>query len=112
MSSRDTLYLLPPGFEDRGERQYCPECAEIWGVLAYYPAIRETLDIVYVDVAHPRAPLVARLGEGSWNAPTLVLGKAAPDGPGVKRANNERYLDSARDIGRYWASLHGIAVPR
>lgn len=109
---RDTLYLLPPGFEDRGERQYCPECAEIWGLLAYYPAIRETLDIVYEGVEHPRADLVARLGEGRWNCPTLILAKSSPDGPDVQSANGERYIDSARGTGRYWAALYGTAVPR
>lgn len=109
---RDSLHLLPPGFEDRGERQYCPECAEIWGVLAYYPAIRETLDVVYETVSHPRTGLVDALGEGQWNSPTLVLGDDSPEGPGVKRLNGARYLDSARDIGRYWAALYGTAVPR
>ncbi|MEM7730572.1 MAG: DUF3088 family protein [Pseudomonadota bacterium] len=110
--TRDTLYLLPPGFEDRGARQYCPECAEIWGVLAYYPALRETLEIAYVGLAHPRTALVERLGEGDWNAPTMVLAEGSPDGPGVKTASGGRYLDAARDIGRYWASLHGTAAPR
>jgi hypothetical protein len=110
--SRDTLYLLPPGFEDRGERQFCPECAEIWGVLAYYPALKETLDVVYVSVAHPRGALVERLGEGNWNSPTLVLGAASADADGVKQSGEVRYLDSARSIARYWAGLYGTAVPR
>jgi len=31
----DTLYLLPRGLDDRGERQYCPGmCPRLWGVLA------------------------------------------------------------------------------
>lgn len=110
--SRDTLFLLPPGFADRGERQYCPECAEVWGYLAYYPAIRETLDIVYQPVAHPRSGLVARLGEGRWNCPTLVLRADAPDGPGVQTTGGARYIDSARDMARYWSSLFGTALPR
>jgi len=110
--SRDTLFLLPPGFESRGARQYCPECAEIWGVLAYYPAIRETLDVVYQSVDHPRSELVARLGEGQWNCPTLILGAQNPDGPGVKTTNSVHYIDNARDMGRYWAALYGTAVPR
>ncbi len=110
--SCDTLFLLPPGFADRGERQYCPECAEIWGVLAYYPAIRETLNVVYEPVAHPRPGLVERLGDGRWNCPTLVLGVDSPDGPNVQSANGQRYLDSAKEIGRYWAAIYGTAVPR
>ena len=110
--SRDTLFLLPPGFQDDGAHQYCPECAEIWGVLAYYPAIRETLDIIYEPLAHPRPHLVDRLGEGRWNCPTLILDENSPDGPGVKMSGTARYIDSAKGIGRYWAHLYGTAIPR
>ena len=48
--TRDTLYLLPPGFVDNDRREYCPECAEIWGVLSYYPAIKESVDILYQPI--------------------------------------------------------------
>lgn len=108
----DTLYLLPPGFASRGERQYCPECAEIWGLLAYYPAIRETLNVVYEPVTHPRPALVTQLGDGQWNCPTLVLSDASPDGQNIQTENGVRYLDNARAIGRYWSDLYGTAVPR
>lgn len=108
----DTLFLLPPGFESRGMRQYCPECAEVWGLLAYYPAIRETLSVVYSPVIHPRPALTARLGAGNWNCPTLVLDEGSVDAPGADVANGVRYIDNARDIGRYWAALYGTAVPR
>lgn len=110
--TRDTLFLLPPGFASRGERQYCPECAEVWGLLAYYPAIFESLDVVYQPVDHPRPGLVARLGAGSWNCPTLILADGSPDGLGVQTVNGERVIDNARDLGRYWATLYGTAVPR
>ena len=98
--TRDTLYLLPPGFASRGERQFCPECAEIWGVLAYYPAIKESLDVVYQPVEPPRPALVKRLGEGRWNCPTLVRGDTGDA------------IDNARDIARYWAERFGTALPR
>ena len=39
--SKDILFLLPPGFEDNERREFCPECAELWGVLSYYPAIKD-----------------------------------------------------------------------
>ena len=52
--SKDLLFLLPPGFEDNDRREFCPECAELWGVLHYYPAIKEALDIRYVGIHHPR----------------------------------------------------------
>ena len=112
--TRDTLYLLPPGFFDRGEHQFCPECAEISGVLAYYPAIRDTLTVSYQPIAKPRADLVERLGEKNQNCPTLIL---HPDSPGAEGVNimsmrGERFLNNARDIARYWAALYGTALPR
>ncbi len=115
---RDTLFLLPPGFEDNGRREYCPECAEAWGLLAYYPAIRESLDIIYEPIAHPRPGLVARLGEGAWNCPTLVLSAASANTvpkavqARVKSENDVSYFGSARDIGAYYAARFGTAHPR
>jgi pimeloyl-ACP methyl ester carboxylesterase len=109
---RDTLYLLPPGFEDRGERQYCPECAEIWGLLAYYPALKETINIVYETLAHPRDDLVAHLGPGQWNCPTLILSGARDDIIDMKVSDGHAYLDNANAIARYWAARYGTALPR
>ena len=114
MVLRDILFLLPPGFADGDARQYCPECAEMWGLLHYYPAIRESLEIRYAPLTHPRPGLTALLGDGRWNCPTLVLDAASPeiDPALVKHANGRRYLDSARAIGRYYAGRFGTAVPR
>lgn len=115
---KNALFLLAPGFEANanqgGRREFCPECAEIWGVLAYYPAIREALDIRYEPLAHPRPGLVEKLGEGSWNCPTLVLAEGAKAGPHavVKTANGARFLDNARDIAGYFAHRFGTPFPR
>lgn len=112
MSEKDILFMLPPGFEDNDRREFCPECAEMWGVLHYYPAIKEALDIRYVGISHPREPICEILGEGQWNAPTLVLAaehEALVDAP---RANGMAYLGSARDIAKYFAARFGTAMPR
>ncbi len=112
--SRDTLFLLPPGFLDNNRREFCPECAELWGFLHYFPAIRETLEIRYEDIAHPRAGIVALLGEGRWNCPTLVLAPDAPhkDFPAIGRAHGREFMAAARDIMRYYALRFGTPVPR
>lgn len=112
--TRDTLFILPPGFEANGRREFCPECAEIWGVLSWYPALKETLNIVYVGIGHPRAPIVDMLGPGQHNAPTLVLAAASPRAPGIpySEAGGHAYLPSARLIARHFAALHGTAHPR
>ncbi|MFN3211522.1 MAG: DUF3088 family protein [Henriciella sp.] len=112
--TKDTLFLLPPGFEDNDRREFCPECAEMWGVLSYYPAIKESLEICYVGISHPRRPIVQVLGEGNWNAPTLFL--ASPEAVTgefrAKTANGVTYLDSARQIAKYFAAKFGTAMPR
>ena len=111
---RDTLFLLPPGFADNDRREYCPECAEISGVLAYYPAIKESLEVMYQPIERPRPNLVARLGDKNQNCPTLIL---SPDSPafencGIMVLRGERFINNARDIGRYWSKRYGTAVPR
>ena len=112
--NRPILFLLAPGFLDEGRREFCPECAEMWGFLHYYPAIRDALDIRYQALAHPRAGIVALLGDGRWNCPTLVLSEDAPgaDGVDMKTANGRRFLGNSRDIARYFAQVHGTPYPR
>lgn len=111
---KDTLFLLPPGFPANGTREFCPECAEICGVLSWYPALKETLDIIYVGIDHPRAEITVLLGDGRHNAPTLVLHPDSPRAEGLTyaEANGHAYLPSARLIARHFAALHGTPVPR
>ncbi|MEX1250768.1 MAG: DUF3088 family protein [Hyphomonas sp.] len=111
---RDTLFLLPPGFAANGRREFCPECAELWGLLSWYPALKETLDIVYVGIDHPRAPITALLSEGRHNAPTLVLHADSPRAESVPytQSNGHTYLPSARLIAKHFSALHGTPVPR
>ncbi len=54
------------------------------------------------------------LGQGAWNCPTLVLAEDADAGPfaGIKSAKGARYIDSARDIARYFAHRFGTPLPR
>lgn len=112
--AKDTLYLLKPHFEKDGVQRFCPDCAMMEGYLATYPALRETLEIVYVDYARPRAALVARLGEEHQNAPTLILGEPSPDaGPHgeILSADGLSFLTDARPITRYLATQYGLASP-
>lgn len=111
---RDTIFMLAPGFEDNGRREFCPECAELFGLLAYYPAIRDAVEIVHVGIDHPRAPINDLLGEGHFNAPTLVIaqGKDGPHGVPFKTVNGRKYMDSARTIAALWAARYGIAARR
>ena len=111
---RDTLFLLPPGFFDNERREFCPECAEISGVLSYYPAIKESVEIFYQPIARPRADLVALLGDKNQNCPTLVLAEASPsyENCGIMKKSGHRFINNARDIAKYWAARYGTAYPR
>ena len=112
--SKDTLFLLPPGFEDNDRREFCPECAELWGVLHYFPAIKEALTIEYVGIDHPRTPICDILGDGRWNAPTLILADPSEIGDAidVETHNGVAHLSSARQIAKYFAWKYGTPMPR
>lgn len=114
MPQNDTLFLLPAGFEDNDRKEYCPECAEIWGVLNYFPQLKDVSEIVYCEIEKPRAPLVSRLGEAHQNCPTLILGANSPhlDDSNLQKSGEFFFYDNARDIGKYWARTQGIAFPR
>lgn len=112
--SKDTLFLLAPGFIDDGRREYCPECAEIWGLLSYFPALKEALDIEYQPIERPRAAIFELLGEPHQNCPTLVLHTESPhfDACGIQTVNGLAFIDNAGDIGRYYAHRYGTPFPR
>jgi hypothetical protein len=112
--AKDTLYLLKPSFEKDGAPRFCPDCAMMEGYLAAHPALRDALEVIYVDYARPRAVLVERLGEAHQNAPTLILAQAASDaGPHgeIQQANGLSFLSDARPITRWLAAKHGLAAP-
>ena len=119
--TQDILFLLAPGFEDKGRREFCPECAEVWGVLHYFPAIKEALDIRYQPLGHPRPGLVEMLGDGDWNCPTLILAENADAGVirirGTKRAVaattdcNGRFEKTADSSIRWSAGRRAFPIP-
>ncbi len=111
---RDTLFLLAPGFSDNERREYCPECAEVWGLLSYFPAIKESVDIVYQPISRPRSDIVGLLGDANQNCPSLVLNEnsATYERCGIQVHNDLRFIDNARDIGLYYVQRFGAPAPR
>ena len=110
----DTLFLLPPGFFGQSRREYCPECAEVWGLLAYYPSLKESLEVVFQEIDRPRKQLTLLLGEEHQNCPTLVLHEDSPCYPncGIQISGGHSFIDNARDIGNYYAARYGTPYPR
>lgn len=111
---RDQLFLLKPDFSDKGKTYYCPSCAELVGLLEYYPKLKEHLDVHHIGFQRPRPELVPLLGEANQSCPVLVLGeepKDLPEGIVLRRANGYAFVDGAREIGNYLSHAYGIAVP-
>lgn len=112
---RDILFLLKEKFEDGpGQAYFCPHCAEITGVLAYFPELRHGLDVRYVDFPRPRKDLVELIGEANQNCPMLVLNEK----PGMNvlelmsgNYNGRYFVTGPREIARYWAAIHNISRP-
>jgi len=77
---KDTLFLLAPGFEDKTRREYCPECAEVWGLLSYFPAIQHSLDIHYQPIVRPRAEMMEMLGDKNQNCHAQRFATPSPRG--------------------------------
>ena len=110
---RDTLYVLRPGFEDRGAIWFCPYSAQVMGFLGYYPAVRATIDLVELDFARPRRPLSDQLGEDHQAAPMLVLAgePVAVERVTVAQAHGRHYVEKTIEILRYLAATRGLPAP-
>lgn len=111
----DRLYLLKPGFMDKGEGPYfCPGCAQMVGLLEFYPALKSRLELRYLDFPRPRPELVELLGDQHQSCPVLVL-KDAPAGiPAsipLQQAKGHWFVEGADDISRYLAHVSGIGIP-
>ena len=116
---KDILFLLAPGFiapevEGNSHREYCPECAEIWGLIHYFPAIKESVNIVYQTIQKPRKEIACLLGEEHQNCPTLILLDGSPvfTNCGMQVNQGKTFINNARDIGRYYAHRFGTPHPR
>ncbi len=113
----DVLFLLAPNFPDPKAgpgAYYCPPCATVRGLLAYFPQIRDSLEVKEVGFLRPRAEVAAVLGEKHPGCPCLMLDDAAtvPTGITVHTASTgKRYLDGPADIGNYLAAKHGVSRP-
>jgi hypothetical protein len=111
---RDKLFLLGPDFEDGdGLRYYCPECAQIEGVLSFYPQLRKELEVEYVDFARPRKAIAELIGELNQGAPVLILGESSAPTAGVQYAEYEqrRFVSSSAAIAQYLAKRYGVGHP-
>lgn len=116
MKTRDQLFLLTPLFPDQAAGAgafHCPECAQVEGLLSYFPFLRSRVEVSYVDFARPRPAIIALLGAEHQSCPVLVLGGAAPAGVPVQHhvPTNRDFVAGAAAIANYLAAAHGISRP-
>ena len=113
--ARDTLFLLKEDFPDGvGLPYFCPDCATITGVLSYFPKLRHSLDIRYVDFPSPRSEIVAKIGQNNQNCPVLILDKSPPlDALGflTGQVDGRCFISGAQSIAKYWYYVHGVSRP-
>ncbi len=110
---KDRLYLLKPDFIDREKAYFCPGCAQVEGMLSFYPALREKIDIHYIEFPRPRPSLVAEIGEEDQGCPKLVLGGEYQIPQGIKsgEAKGNRFISVPIEICRYLAAAYGVGEP-
>jgi hypothetical protein len=114
-TGRDTLLLLVPDFVAGGRRCYCPACAQVEGVLSYYPGVRAALDVRYIGFDRPRAAVIALIGAANQGLPALVLAPGAPAallaGLEVREAQGREFLQGPAAIGTYLSRRYGCGEP-
>jgi hypothetical protein len=109
---KDQLFFLPADFQDDGAAWYCRECAEVRGLLTYYPQLSRQIDVQVLDFPRPRSRLVELLGEAHQNLPTLIVGdEGGPPPASAKQAKGRFFFDDAASIGEYLAAKYGIGRP-
>ncbi len=112
---RDILFLLKHDFPDGpGAPYYCPECAQLTGVLTYHPQLRHVLDVRYVDFPRPRMEIVSLIGEANQSCPVLVIADDVPPGVAgieIGSVNGLRFVSGAEAIGNYLSQVHRVGRP-
>ena len=110
---KDTVFVLSPGFADKGTTWFCPYSAQVIGFLTYYPQIRDTVDVVELTFPKPRHPLVDLVGEKHQSAPILVLGGAPVQVPNVAfgEENGHTFVEKTLEILRYLAATRSVPLP-
>lgn len=112
---RDRLFLLKPDFLDQDNGPYfCPGCAQMVGLLEFYPALKSEVEVRWLDFPRPRRELIELLGEENESCPVLVL-RAAPEHslamPPLQEARGRWFVEGANEIATYLARAHRIGIP-
>ena len=111
---RDRLFLVAPDFEDPEfpqRRFYCWHCALIEGVLASFPALAASLDVVRIGWARPRVEVVKLVGEAHQWLPLMILGDGESFDLPVKTSQGHRFIVGKDSILAALSRRHGFPEP-
>lgn len=108
----EPLFLISPDWhDDAGGPWFCPAGSTIEGVLAFYPKLRQQLDVTYLDFARPRPPVIEQVGEAHQSCPILVLdGELDWSEAQTSETTGRRFLQDEAIIP-YLAARYGIGRP-
>ncbi len=108
----ERLFLVNPDWhDDAGGPWYCPAGAVVEGVLAFYPVLKDRLEITRLDFPRPRPAVIEEVGDANQSCPLLVL-DGAVDWPEaqVSETTGRRFLQDEAIIP-YLAHRYGIGLP-
>ena len=109
---KDQLYLLRPGFSNAGIGPlYCNDSAPVEGMLSFFPALRELVDVHYLEFQRPRAALVAALGEEHQSLPVLIVApgrKIKDESLDPQSAKNRLFFADEKQIRQYLSGQYGM----
>lgn len=112
---KDQIFVLRPGFDDRGTTYFCPYSAQVIGFLTYYPQVKDTLEVVEIGFSKPREPLASILDESHQSAPMLVLAEAGEpqsvEGVTIGDVHGRKFVEKTIEILRYLAATRGVPKP-
>jgi hypothetical protein len=114
--AKDRLYLLKPDFLDGGSKFFCGECAMVEGMLSFYPQLRDSVEVKYVDYARPRPAIAAELGAEHQSSPCLVVAdpaRAARLAPDIElqESNGRKFVNDPYQVMHYLAATLGTGKP-
>jgi hypothetical protein len=108
----ERLFLVNPHWTDaEGGPWFCPAGSVIEGVLAFYPQLKQQLDITRVDYPRPRPAVIEQAGEDHQSCPILILdGEFDWPEAQTSAATGRRFLQDQAIIP-YLAARYGIGLP-
>lgn len=115
MAVKDQLYLLRPGFMNAGIGPlYCSDSAPVEGVLSFFPNLRKSIDVHYIEFPRPRSVLVEALGDEHQSVPVLILAPGRSLGknmPEAKSARGRAFFNDEKSIRQYLSLQYGLPTP-